>query len=276
MAPQIILGHSFFSQEDVQLASLIPNIQDIELDALESVLPLQPDSFTVKDVDNFAGFFEDNAGTTFQALLAQIASWASKRTKQANLSLTAHRGRIYTLRKPTLWFRQLCEQAQVRTWLQEQIEDGNYCVYFVVGLHTLFDAATSAGLAHESEHRGGVAVPVSNVPLEGMGEIALSASHERSRNGFRSCIVPGEQIFALRLKKVILRTWRTQDVTNVRLSQHSHWIMASDNRGSGWEAAELLEAFLEEDPDKVSGPEEDLGADLELASDQYDFAILNS
>ncbi|KAL3465420.1 hypothetical protein BJX64DRAFT_252393 [Aspergillus heterothallicus] len=276
MAPQIILGHSFFSQEDVRLASLIPNIKDIELDALDSVLPLQHHSFTVKEVDNFAGFFEDKADNAFQTLLSQVASWASKRTKQASVSLTAHKGRIYTLRKPTLWFRQLCEQAQVRTWLQEQIEDGNQCVYFVVGLHTLFDAATSEGLAHESEHRGGVAVPVSNVPLEGTGQIALSASHERSRNGFRSCIVPGEQIFALRLKKVILRTWRTQDVNNVRLSQHSHWMMASDNRSSGWKGTELLEAFLEEDSEKVTGPEEDLGADLEPASDQYDFAILSS
>ncbi|KAL2839578.1 hypothetical protein BJX68DRAFT_247691 [Aspergillus pseudodeflectus] len=276
MAPQIILGHSFFSQEDVQLASLIPNINDIELDSLESVLPLQSDSFTIKDVDNFTGFFEDKADNTFQALLAQIASWASKRTKQENLSLTAHKGRIYTLRKPTLWFQQLCEQAQVRTWLQDQIEDGNDCVYFVVGLHTLFDAATSEGLALESGHGGGIAVPVSNIPLEGIGSIELSASHERSRNKSRSCTVPGEQVFALRLKKVILRTWRTQDIANLRLSRHSHWIMASDNRSSGGDDAELLEAFLEGDSDGVRGPREDSGEDFGLASDRYDFAIIES
>ncbi|KAL2827350.1 hypothetical protein BDW59DRAFT_144151 [Aspergillus cavernicola] len=276
MASQVVLGHSFFSQEDIQLASLIPNIKDIELDSLESVLPLQSNDFTIKDVDNFTGFFEGQADNNFQAFLAQVASWTSKQTKQANLNLTAHKGRIYTLKKPTLWFRRLCEEAQVRTWLQEQIEDGNEGVYFVVGLHTLFDATTSEGLALASEHGGGIAVPSGNLPLEGAGDIALSASHDRSRNTSRSCTVPGEQIFALRLKKVILRTWRTQDVAHVRLAQHSHWIMASDNRSSGSDSSELLETFLEGDSGGAYEGKEDPEGDLELATDRYNFAVLNN
>ncbi|KAL4783421.1 hypothetical protein BJX76DRAFT_348573 [Aspergillus varians] len=258
------------------MVGLIPNIEDIELDSLESVLPLQSMDFTTKDVNDFTGFFEGRANSKFQALLAQIASWTSKRTKEANISLTAHKGRIYTLKRPTVWFRRLCEEAQVRTWLQEQIEDGNDSVYFVVGLHTLFDAATSEGLALVSEHDAGIEVPIGNLPLQNVGPIALSAGHERSRNTFRSCTVPGEQIFALRLKRVILRTWRTQDVADVRLAQHSHWIMASDNRGSGGENAEVLETFLEGESDGARGSEEDPEGDWELGADRYDFAVINN
>ncbi|KAL4945911.1 hypothetical protein BDV06DRAFT_218809 [Aspergillus oleicola] len=272
MAQQTILGYSFFSQEDVQLASLIPNIEDIDLDALESVLPLQSDDFTTKEVDDFTAFFGGNGNSYFQAFLAQVASWTMKYTKQADISLAARKGRIYTLRKPGSWFRRLCEQAQVRTWLQEQIEDGNDGVYFVVGLHTLVDAATSDGLALTSERTGGIAVSASNLPLgsgvAGIGQIALSAGHERSRNTSHSCTVPGEQIFALRLKKVILRTWRTQDVADVRLAQHSHWVMASDNRSSGGGSSELLEAFIEGDSEGDDYPEP-------LAADACDFVVLN-
>ncbi|KAL5342736.1 hypothetical protein BJX70DRAFT_355658 [Aspergillus crustosus] len=101
MPTQTILGHSFFSQDDVQLASLIPNIRDIDLDALDTVLPLQSRDFTIKNVDNPTGQFEAQTDSTFQAFLAQIARWTLKQSKQVNLSLRAQKGRVYTLRQPT-------------------------------------------------------------------------------------------------------------------------------------------------------------------------------
>lgn len=252
MSPQTVLGLPSFAREDIQLASLIPDIKDIDLDSLESVLPLESDDYTVRDVDDFTGLFNGHSDNTFQGFLAQIASWTTQRTKDANTALTAHRGRIYTLRKPNLWFRRLCEKEEVRVWLQEQIEDGNDTAYFVVGLHTLFDAATSEGLALASEHRGAIAVPIadSNSPLVaggGAGQVGFSAGLERSGNTTRSCTLPGEQVFAVRLKRVILRTWRTQDLAKVQLEQHSHWVMASDNRAGEEGDSEVLEAFLEDD-----------------------------
>ncbi|KAL4768176.1 hypothetical protein BDW60DRAFT_211219 [Aspergillus nidulans var. acristatus] len=133
MAPQTILGHSFFSPKDVHLANLIPNIKDIDLDALENFIPLQDTDYTVKEIDDF-----------------------TSRTDEAKATLAARKGRVYTLRKPSPWFRPLCEEPQVRTWLQEQIEDGNHDgVYFVVSLHTLFNAAISDRLALASDFGGG-------------------------------------------------------------------------------------------------------------------------
>lgn len=216
MSPQTVLGLSSFAREDIQLASLIPDIRDIDLDSLESVLPLQNHDFTVRDVDDFTSVFNGHSDNNFQGFLAQIARWTTQRTKDANITLTAHKGRIYTLRKPKVWFRRLCEREEVREWLQEQIEDGNDTAYFVVGLHTLFDAATSEGLALASENRGDISGPISdsNLPLvasSGAGQVGFAADLERSGSTTRSCTLPGEQVFAVRLKSVILRTWRTQD-----------------------------------------------------------------
>jgi hypothetical protein len=101
--------------------------------------------------------------------------------------------------------------------LQEQIEDGNHDgVYFVVSLHILFNAAITDGLALASDFGGGIAgadaampTGTDNVaPLQDAGQVALSGGLERSRNTSHSCTDPGDQIFALRLKKVILRTGR--------------------------------------------------------------------
>jgi hypothetical protein len=52
MPPQTVLGHCFVSQEDVQLASLIPNIDDIDLDSLESVLPAESRDYTARNLED--------------------------------------------------------------------------------------------------------------------------------------------------------------------------------------------------------------------------------
>ncbi|KAL3479822.1 hypothetical protein BJX99DRAFT_61974 [Aspergillus californicus] len=276
MSPQTVLGLASFAREDIQLASLIPDIKDIDLDSLESALPLESDDFTVRDVDDFTGFFNGHSDYSFQGFLAQIASWTTQRSTDTNTTLTAHRGRIYTLRKPNLWFRRLCEQGDVREWLQEQIEDGNDTAYFVVGLHTLFDAASSEGLALASEHHGAIAVPIadSNSPFvaaSGAGQVGLSAGLERSRNTAHSCTLPGEQVFAVRLRRVILRTWRTQDISKVQLAQHSHWVMASDNRAADEGDSEVLEAFLEGGSSEGDG----LANEMEDIADRYYYVVLH-
>jgi hypothetical protein len=66
MAPQTILGHSFFSPKDVHLANLIPNIKDIDLDALENFIPLQDTDYTVKEIDDFTSVFGSRIDNNFK------------------------------------------------------------------------------------------------------------------------------------------------------------------------------------------------------------------
>ena len=75
-------------------------------------------------------------------------------------------GRVYTLRKPAIWFDNICGNSEVQEWLQRQLEDGHE-VNFVVGLYTLFDAATAEGLALTSKNCGNFLIPldaISSVP----------------------------------------------------------------------------------------------------------------
>lgn len=63
--------------EDIQLACLIPDIKGINLDSFESVLPLEMDDLTVRDVDDFTTVFSGYLDNTFQGLLAELASWTT-------------------------------------------------------------------------------------------------------------------------------------------------------------------------------------------------------
>lgn len=252
MSSQLVLGHGFFSQEDIQLASLIPNIEDMDIDSLESVLPLQEKDYTVKKRDNLAAGIQATDRTKFEAFLARIFNLNSHRSSQTNLDVIARTGNTYVLRQPTRWFNELCEKEEVQNWLQEQIEYGNQ-VYFVIGLYTIFDAAVSDNLEQVSKLNGGVSASVSDIaglPVSPAVNVGLSASHERNRGTTHRCTLPGEQIYAVRLKKVVYRTWQTKDAKNARLAKHSHWKMASDNRSSAEESSEIVEVFLEEDSDE--------------------------
>ncbi|KAL4891096.1 hypothetical protein BDV59DRAFT_183209 [Aspergillus ambiguus] len=252
MSPQIVLGHCFFSQEDVQLASLIPNIDDIDLDSLESVLPVQSTDYTVRKLEDVTTAIRATNSSKFQAFLSRFASWDSQRSAHANLDLTAQKGHVYTLKKPSQWFRRLCERDEVRRWLQEQIEYENE-VHFVVGLYTLFDAAASDDLERSSKHSGTVSAPISAIaglPTSHPVSMGGSASREGARGTTHRCTAPGEQIFAIRLKRVKYRTWYPHDVNDARLSRHSHWTMASDNRSSADEHSEMVAVFLEGSTDE--------------------------
>ncbi|KAE8422362.1 hypothetical protein BDV36DRAFT_231444 [Aspergillus pseudocaelatus] len=249
---QLILGHGFFAPEDVQLASLIPNIEDIELDSLESVLPLQEKDYTVKKRDNLAATIQATDKTKFAAFLSRIFNLSSYRSSQTNLDVIAQTGNTYVLRKPTRWFNELCEKEEVQKWLQEQIEYGNQ-VYFVIGLYTIFDAAVSDNLERKLNLNGDISASVGDVaglPVAPAVNVGLSSSHESTRGATHRCTLPGEQIYAVRLKKVVYHTWQTKDAKNARLAKHSHWRMASDNRSSAEENSEIVEVFLEGDSDE--------------------------
>ena len=124
--------------------------------------------------------------------------------------MVARAGRVYTLRKPRIWLERICENAEVRDWLQHQIEDGND-VHFVIGLYTLFDAATAEGLALASNHTGDISIPageLANVPANDSLDIGFAAKFKSSSATVTRCTAPGEQIFATRLKRLEFRFWQ--------------------------------------------------------------------
>lgn len=275
MPPNIVLGRTFFSKDDVKLASLIPNIADMELDALDSALPLEGSDYTVREMNDNIAALKAEKGRDFQALLSKLLDLTSQRSTQAGMQLLARAGRIYTLKQPSSWFRRLCECIEVREWLQEQIEDGND-VHFVVGLHTLFDTTTAEGLALRSTHGGTLTAAVgglTGLPINDYANIGVSASVNNNQATVHRYVAPGEQVFAIRLKKVVFRFLKPRDVCNARLGKTSRWEMSSDNRSGGEEFSEIVEASLD---GSLSDSEYDDGDEYVrgLAHDNAEFYVV--
>lgn len=247
MAPRLALGHCFFSHDDVELAS-----------------PLQRSDYTVKRVHDYSALLRTQRTRKGEAVLSKVVKFTSKKTRLSNMHLEARTGYIYTLRKPSVWFRRLCEDKIIRHWLQEQIEDGNV-VHFVVGLHTLFDAATSSNANLAMQHSGELTMPVSDASgwsnLSHAGDFGLSGGQWYNKDSQNACKAPGEQIFAIRVKKVKFRFWDTHDVENVRLGKNSYWKMASDNRSATEDDSEIVEAFLDKAEKAESDSEDDEKSD---------------
>ncbi|KAJ5175407.1 uncharacterized protein N7482_001284 [Penicillium canariense] len=277
MSPKIVLGRSFFSKDDVKLASLIPNILDIELDALESVLPLQEGDYTVRKVDDNLAIFKAEKDRDFRAFLSKLLNLISQSSTQAGLQLTARSGHIYNIKQPSAWFLRLCETTEVREWLQEQIEDGND-VHFVVGFHTLFDASTAEGLALTSAHGGNFSVALgelSGLPVNGFTNVGASASFTNNQAATHRYIAPGEQIFAVRLKRVVFRFLKPRDVDNAHLEKTSRWRMSSDTRSAGDEFSEIVEASLDGFSSAGEYDERDGNDDAELTDDNTEYYVLD-
>lgn len=227
--------------EDFQLASLIPNINEPDLDNFHCPgLRLTPNDYTVKDMSDAGMFRAPRAESTLALGFYRLMKYFPRNRGPTAFELSSGILLVYTLRQPKHIFRQMCENLEVREWLQEQIDDE---VYFVLGLHTLPDATgekTERLLSHESNQR------VNNKHLG-----------------------PGETVIELRLKRVRFKYFDSQAEFEVaRLEKRSCWKMIGDNRTTEQEE-EMVEAYLDASEDDGDYDEErdDLlqeGNDVEL------------
>ncbi|PGH09863.1 hypothetical protein AJ79_05589 [Helicocarpus griseus UAMH5409] len=248
MSSHLVLPRRFLSAEVIQLASLVPNLKELDLDALEPPIRLGPADFTVDTREDYYAFLQSQADSKVQALLSRFLRLSSERMNGTDTQIAAQSGRIYTLRKPAVLFKQLCKEDAVREWLQEQIQDG-MDVYFVIGLHTLINGSTEEGIHLTSQHSGQVTAPLGDVasglsvnvkkPLDAGLEFARGKNSQSAYH----YVAPGERICSIRLKKVVFRYWEPHNADNARLNKNSFWKTVSNNRGD--EYAEVVEAWLE-------------------------------
>ncbi|KMU79326.1 hypothetical protein CIHG_10312 [Coccidioides immitis H538.4] len=261
-----VLNDHFFSLEDVQLASLIPNIKDPELDALETPTQLTPKDYTVKVVRDYSAFLQRHMNARVQAFLSHVAQLSIGRTRSSDIRLSARLGRIYTLRKPTAVFNTLCKEEKVREWLQEQIESGSN-VYLVIGLRTLFDTSTEEGARLAQHYAGQFSLPVeefaAGMPI---GNVGASGRYEQGREAANRYVAPGEQIFGIRVKKLTFKFFEAREVDRMRLARNSVWMMADRSRAASHKDSEIVEAGLEgeesEDQDEDNSAQEDNNTDF--------------
>jgi hypothetical protein len=111
-------------------------------------------------------------------------------------------------------------------------------------------------------------------PINDDANIGVSASFKSNRAAVHRYIAPGEQIFAIRLKKVVFCFLKPCDVNNARLEKASRWKMSSDNRSGDDDFSEIVEASLDGSSSEAEFNDEDEAA-RELTNDNTEFYVVD-
>ncbi|CAI7635644.1 unnamed protein product [Penicillium discolor] len=228
MRNQYIFRTPFLSPAEIKLGNLIPNIADPELDTRDCDLSLVLNKdYTVKPISDFRAFFQTKHNTQLTASLSRILRASAVQGSADNSSLDSAKGNIHTLRQPKAFFQQLCQDDAVRAWLQEQIEDG-LDVHFVVG-----EVLGTPGV-----------------------DVQVAGENTAENRSGQTYLAPGEQIFALRVKKLVFKTFRSKTVDTAKLEKHTTWQMVCATRSAKKPKQEWLEVSLQGMDDDSKAEEE--------------------
>ncbi|KAF5857854.1 hypothetical protein ETB97_005198 [Aspergillus alliaceus] len=249
MRDQYIFRAPFLSSQEIKLGNLIPNIKDPELDAQECPWPLVlNEDFTIKPIANFHSFFRSEKDVRLAGFLTSLLKASGQHQSANSDEFASTWGNIHTLKQPNLFFKSLCKDQGVRQWLQEQIEDG-MDVHLVVGFVTFLDARSAGSSGSKDAFQGQGVIPVTQALSSGFPsdalDVKLRGGYQADSLGGRSYCAPGEQIFALRVKKLAFKFYRSKNVANAKLEKDTSWEMVSYNRAATGNESEWVVAYLE-------------------------------
>jgi hypothetical protein len=256
MSSKFILTNVPFLLEDVQLASLVPDIRNPHQDALSALEVIKGVDFSVRDQRNLKVLLNSAESSFFRTHLTKLASLYHKGSENGRLELSTTEGRVYELKQPKSLFKKLCSMQTVRTWLQEGIEDGQE-TYFIVGFRTFLNAMTSEQKNYSSHASAQASVPVGEVVggaaypvLRDTLDIGLAAGVGKGSDTGEASEIPGERIYAICYRKIAFKMFRARQADTAFLESNL-WKMVSDNRGHPEDEHEVVQADLG-DIDEVS------------------------
>lgn len=213
-----------------------------------SLAPGLEQRFHNQDNRRLHSFFRAEKDVRLAGFLTSLLKVSGQHKTANSDEFASARGNIHTLKQPKLFFKSLCQDQGVRQWLQEQIEDG-MDVHLVVGFVTFLDARSAGSSGTTDAFQGQGVIPVTQALSSGFPsdalDVKLEGGYQASSLSGRSYFAPGEQIFALRVKKLAFKFDRSKSVANAKLQKDTSWEMVSDNRATTGNESEWVEAYLE-------------------------------
>ncbi|KAE8141511.1 hypothetical protein BDV38DRAFT_296192 [Aspergillus pseudotamarii] len=195
----------FLSSEEVNLGSLITNLNQPELGARGCPWPLgRIEDFAVRSVPDMCAATQPTKETGLCASFTRLFKFPIGSCADSD-NMRPRGGKIYTLKKPRELFHDLSTDKGVKKWLQQQIGD-KLDMYLVEGLATLEGNPSSSCMDSEESY-----------PAQ------------------------GELVCAMRLMKLVFNPFRTKTIESARLEKNSSWEVFSDSKALHTQAAEWAE-----------------------------------
>lgn len=254
MPSRLILSNVPYTLEDVQLASLVPDILNPHQDALHPQALVAGSDFSWRNQQDVHVWLANTQESLLASHLTRLISLSYSRDVKKSLRLSSCEGRIYELKQPKSLFRRFCSQDNVKTWLQEGVEGGADS-YFITGFRTFFNARLarlSQDNIQTSGHARTPALPGGDALVD-VADVGLTGERNQESSEHEGFMVPGERIYAICYRKIRFRWFKAHDAENAFLERTNRWIMCSRNRAEMDVDSDVVEADLEDEDTGMDG-----------------------
>jgi len=260
MRPIYLLTNVPYNLEDIPLGGLLSDLRYPNQDVLNIANvggAGAPADVAVRTESNIQHGLQTSERSWFDAQISRLIATSYQRSSNDDVRISSHDGRIYELKQPKALFKRLCQNSEVKEWLQDDIKNRSKS-YMIVGYRTFRDASTAAHQGSSKEIAIKAQVPLTDlaatVPGVAVGlDLGGGGGQASTAEGNAQATFPGERIYAIcyRRVKFDFKPWSS---TEPRLKNENQWVMFSETRTSTDEQnAEMVEADLDH---------ENLGVDL--------------
>jgi hypothetical protein len=254
MRPFYLLTNVPYNREDIPLGGLLSDIRYPNQDVLNvaNVADGSPD-VAVRTESNIQHDLHTSERSWFDAQVSRLVAASYQRSSNDDVRISSHEGRIYELKQPKALFQGLCENPEVKEWLQDDIKSGSKS-YMIVGYRTFIDASTEARQGSSKEIAGKAQVPLADLasPVPGVGQavgldLGVGGGQGATVKGNAQATFPGERIYAICYRRVKF-DFKPWNPAGPRLENENQWVMFSETRRQTDEQnAEMVEADLDDD-----------------------------
>lgn len=224
MAPNALLVNAPFPKADLVLASLVSNTASPNQDAFQGIR-IKENEWSVSAFKDYSAFLEEGKQSLFEIALS--AFYDSK--EEEKFRVLAKQAQKYTLLQPREIFREAWKQAEVRSWVQDNLSSE---IFFVVGFLTMTDAT----VIRKSDRKRDIEVHIGKMPAQGSAsnlmpsdlDLQTKVQVDASTLDSEVYLVSGEQIFSICYRRLKL-SWFSSDIS---LEGSNRWKLFTSNRGN--------------------------------------------
>jgi hypothetical protein len=254
MHPIYLLTNVPYNKKDIPLGGLLSDIRYPNQDVLNVANVAEGSQHVaVRTENNIQHDLQTSERSWFDAQISRLVATSYQRSLNDNVRISSREGRIYELKQPRALFKSLCENSEVKEWLEEDIKSGSKS-YMIVGYRTFSDASTVAHQGSSKEIAGKAQAPladlVSTIPGVGQAvglDLGVGGGQGATVEGNVQATFPGERVYAIcyRRVKFDFKPWNS---AGPRLESENHWVMFSETRRPTDEQdAEMVDADLDDD-----------------------------
>ena len=186
--------------------------------------------FAANDFKYIKEILNSNKSSAFGTHLNKLFSVFVGNTNTSFDHIVSQKATTYQLLNSDIWFHRLCENEQVKRWLEKFLKRST--VSLAVGLHTPQDPCVSLMSELDSEindeQHDSKAKPTTTYSVA-TGE----GSSVGKTQTISSFIAPDERIIAVQYRKIDFGLFSSRKVDNAFLNEANHWIFYGVDRGDG-------------------------------------------